>query len=147
MSEIIKSLLLSLRKSPDRIVIVLIVGGFLWYLCRKDDINLELKKQGDLVAQQRINHCHSVQEESTKVMDRLNTTLTNHDKAFTHLLYKLDTFIAKMEKTHIKMDALMAKMEILEHHIKENEKPHKDMTKVLQQIMEELELINKKIKE
>lgn len=145
--EIIKTLILSLKRSPKDILNALIVLVFVWYLCQRDNYDMEKTKHIDRVAEQRIEHCHSVQEDATKVMDRLNTTLTNHDKAFTHLLYKLDTFIEKMEKTHVKMDALMAKIVLLEHHIKQSEQPHADMQKVLNQIINELELINKKIKE
>lgn len=147
MSEVAKGILLGLRKSPHHIVTLAIVGGFIWYLCRKDDMNLEAKKQDDLVARQRIEHCHAVQEDATLVMKRLNETLNNHDKAFTHLLYKLDRFLQMMDKTHTKIDTLMAKLNLLEIYIKENEKPHKDMTKILEQIMVEIEVLNKKIKE
>lgn len=145
MTDIIKSLILSLRKNPQVLVNAVTIGAFLLYLCRKDSIELEKAKQSDLVATQRIEHCHSVQEDATKVMDRLNNTLTNHDKAFTHLLFKLDSFIEKMEKTHIKMDALMSKMTLLELHMKEHTKPHEKINEVLEQIIDELESINKKI--
>ena len=144
--EALKALILSLRKSPKDIVNISMILIFVWYIYRRDSYDLDKVKHVDRVAEQRIAHCHSVQEDATRVMDRLNTTLTNHEKAFTHLLYKLDTFIEKMEKTHIKMDALMAKIVLLEHHIKQSEQPHADMQKVLKQIIDELELINKKIK-
>ena len=113
--EVFKTLILSLKKSPKDIVNISMVLIFIWYIYQRDSHDMEKAKHVDRVAEQRIEHCHSVQEDATKVMDRLNTTLTNHDKAFTHLLYKLDTFIEKMEKTHVKMDALMAKIVLLEH--------------------------------
>jgi len=147
MSEIAKGILSGLKKSPQHLVILAIVGGFLWYLFRKDSMELDAKKQIDLVSKQRIDHCHSIQEDATRVMDRLNETLNNHDKAFAHLLYKLDRFLEMMDKTHSKIDALMAKLTLLELYIKENEPPHKDMTEILKQIMIEIEVINKKIKE
>ena len=145
MADIIKTLLIGLKKSPQSIVIILIVGGFLHYLHRHDSMELEKVKMVDLVSEQRINHCHQVQEEATEVISKLDQTLINHDKAFTHLLYKLDTFIDAMEKNKIKMDVLLAKMVLLEKTIKEEGAPHADHSKALESIMSELVKMNKKL--
>ena len=99
----------------------------------------------DLVSEQRITNCHRVTEDVIDVVSRLDQTLRNHDKAFTHLLYKLDTFIEAMEKNKIKMDVLLAKMALLEKTIKEEGAPHADHSKVLESIMAELVKMNKKL--
>lgn len=145
MGEVIKNIVLSLKKSPNSLVIVLIVGGFLFYLFRHDSMELERVKMVDRVSEQRIKHCHDIQEDATRVIGRLDETLRNHDKAFTHLLYKLDTFIEEMEKSRVKMDVLIAKINLLEKSMEESGEPSKEQAEMLKTIIIEITKLNEKI--
>lgn len=145
MSDVLKSIVLSLKSSPHSLVVVLIVTGFLSYLYRHDSMDLEKAKLIDKVAEQRIKHCHDVQEDATRVIGRLDETLRNHDKAFTHLLYKLDTFIEEMEKSRLKMDVLLAKITLLEESIEESGEPSREHSEMLQTIVVEIKKLNERL--
>ena len=152
MSEVLKSLVLGLRKSPHNIVVILIVGAFLLYLYRHDTIEYEKAKLDDLVAKQRIENCHSTQERSTLVMEKLNDTLINHDKAFVELLFSIRQFkdslnkhSEKFDENSKKMDALIGKISLLEASIDKVNKPSPEMIEVFKDIKKELSEINKKM--
>lgn len=152
MSKILENITESLKKSPYLLVICLIVGGFLWYLVRHDNMELEKVQMTDRVSEQRISRCHSIQQDSSKIMENLNTTLINHDKAFTHLLFKLDRFIEVSENNNRKTDALSNKMEalsgkmkLLELSMDDHEKPHQEVKKILESIVKELSNISEKL--
>jgi len=57
---------------------LVIVAMFLGYMIRQD-------WRDDLVAKQRIDRCHTIQEDATEVMKALNSTLTEHRLAFSDL--------------------------------------------------------------
>jgi chromosome segregation ATPase len=57
---------------------ILIIGMFLTYMIRQDN-------RDDMVAKQRIERCHMIQEDGIEVMKDLNTTLTEHRVAFNNL--------------------------------------------------------------
>lgn len=56
-------------RAPHWAALVLIVGGFLYFMDRQ-------QATADLVADQRIETCHAAQERATAVLDRLDQTLT-----------------------------------------------------------------------
>jgi hypothetical protein len=152
MSKILENITESLKKSPHLLVIFLIVGGFLLYLVRHDNMELQKVQMTDRVSEQRISRCHSIQQDSAKIMENLNNTLINHDKAFTHLLFKLDRFIEVSENNNRKTDALSNKMEalsgkmkLLELSMDDHEKPHQEVKKILESIVKELSNISEKL--
>jgi chromosome segregation ATPase len=57
---------------------ILIIAMFLGFMVRQD-------WRDDMVASQRIDRCHTVQEDATEVMKALNATLTEHRVAFSNL--------------------------------------------------------------
>ena len=75
----------SLKKSPQMVTILIVVGAFLFYLYRHDELSSKAQEREDLVAVQRIQRCHSIQEDSTAVMDKLNNTLNSQGNAFHEL--------------------------------------------------------------
>ena len=152
MKKILENITESLKRSPQSLVICLIVGGFLWYLCRHDNMELEKVQMTDRVSEQRISRCHSIQQDSAKIMENLNKTLINHDKAFTHLLFKLDRFIEVSENNNRKSDALANKMEalsgkmkLLELSMNQHGKPHQEVKVILESIVKELSIISEKL--
>lgn len=152
MNETIKSIVNALKQSPEKITILLIVGGFLWYLFRHDSLQYEEKKMVDLVSKQRIDNCHRIQSDGIKVMERLNVTLNNHDKAFVELLYSLKDFKKSLESTNAKIDGANANIERLNSQLLELEKslnntePSESIIEIFNQIKTQLDDINKKIK-
>jgi len=152
MSKILENITESLKKSPQLLVICLIVGGFLLYLVRHDNMELQKVQMTDRVSEQRISRCHSIQQDSSKIMENLNKTLINHDKAFTHLLFKLDRFIEvsednnrKTDALSNKMEALSGKMKLLELSMDDHQRPHQEVKKILESIVKELSNISEKL--
>lgn len=152
MSKILENITESLKKSPHLLVICLIVGGFLLYLVRHDNMELQKVQMTDRVSEQRISRCHSIQQDSSKIMENLNKTLINHDKAFTHLLFKLDRFIEvsehnnkKSDALSNKMEALSGKMKLLELSMNDHQRPHQEVKKILESIVKELSNISEKL--
>ena len=152
MSKILENITESLKKSPHLLVICLIVGGFLLYLVRHDNMELKKVQMTDRVSEQRISRCHLIQEDSSKIMENLNKTLINHDKAFTHLLFKLDRFIEVSEDNNKKndtlahkMDALSGKIKLLELNMEGHQRPHQEVKKILESIVKELSNISYKL--
>lgn len=157
MSEVLKPLLEGLKKSPKDILNALIVCLFVWYLVQRDTSDMEKVKHVDLVAKQRIEHCHNIQEKSTDIMDKLNDTLVNHDKAFIELLYNLKEFKkaleinnTKLDNNSEKIDALFNKMTLLEatilESIEKSHAPNSQMIEIFQEIKKEIQELNSKIK-
>jgi len=152
MKDILENITESLKRSPQSLVICLIVGGFLWYLVRHDNMELEKVKMVDRVSGQRISKCHSIQQNSSKIMENLNNTLINHDKAFTHLLFKIDRFIEvsehnnrKSDTLSNKMDALSQKMKLLELSINQHGGLNQEIKVILDSMAKELSIISKKL--
>ena len=153
MSEIFKTIINALKQSPEKITVLLIVGGFLWYLFRHDALQLEEKRMVDLVSKQRIDNCHRIQSDSIKVMERLNDTLNNHDKAFVELLYSLKDFKkslesnnAKIAETNANIEKLNSKLSDLERNLNRQSEPNEAILRIFNEIREQLNDINRKIK-
>lgn len=151
MSDIAKSILTGLKNSPDKLTILLIVGGFLFYLFRHESIELEEKKMGDLVSKQRIDNCHKIQSDSTKIMERLNDTLNKHDRTFLELLYSIKDFKKEMQDNNQKLaqsnhniDNLNKKVDKIENHISED-REDTEIKKMLEEIKIDLMEINKNL--
>lgn len=72
-------------KAPHWLALLLVVGGFLAYLYKHDQMMLEQTRTGDLVAMQRINECHSVQERGHDVMEKLAGALSGQTIALESL--------------------------------------------------------------
>lgn len=64
--------------APHWMVLLAIVASFLFYMEREG-------ARADLVAHQRIETCHDVQERSITVMDQLNRTLGQHSETLNEL--------------------------------------------------------------
>ena len=151
MSEIAKNVLNGLKNSPDKLTIILIVGGFLLYLFRHDSIELEEKKMGDLVSKQRIDNCHKIQNDSTKIMERLNDTLNKHDRTFLELLYSINDFKKeirennqKLKQSNYNIESLNKKVDKIEQHIKVD-RGDDDIKKMFNEIKIDLMQMNKNL--
>jgi uncharacterized protein HemX len=84
-SAVTKSATTLATTAPHWVCLILVVGGFLWYLDRKDQIDSNNQDRSDLVAIQRIDNCHSVQERSIVVMEDLTTIIARQDQTFQSL--------------------------------------------------------------
>lgn len=85
MSKEGENLTSALKRSPYLVSILAIVAAFMFYIFRRDQLYVEMASKQDLVASQRIEHCHEVQDRATNIMDKLNTTLNSQHISYTEL--------------------------------------------------------------
>ena len=71
--------------APHWVVLLITVGAFLFYLERQDMREMERLTRTDLVAEQRIESCHDVQERSIQVMSNLTEAIGKHDATINDL--------------------------------------------------------------
>jgi hypothetical protein len=64
--------------APHWVFLLLLVGSFLFYMERSEQRQMEMEGRADLVATQRIEQCHDVQERSIHVMDDLVKAMASH---------------------------------------------------------------------
>ncbi len=84
------------QAAPQWAVVVVICAGFLFYLDRREQREVEREKRIDQVAELRIEQCHAVQasaneimqelaealKDQSRTMDRLQQTIETHDREF-----------------------------------------------------------------
>lgn len=110
----------SLKKSPQLVSLLLIVGGFIYYLIRHDEMQVKSQERDDLVAKQRIDRCHLNQARATEIMDKLNTSLNSLGNAFHELSVTLRDLRNVMSMHNTKMSLIISKFEKLEKKLEEN---------------------------
>jgi len=110
----------SLKKSPQLVSLLLIVGGFIYYLIRHDEMQVKSQERDDLVAKQRIDRCHLNQARATEIMDKLNTSLNSQGNAFHELSVTLRELRNVMSMHNTKMSLIISKFEKLEKKLEEN---------------------------
>jgi uncharacterized coiled-coil protein SlyX len=110
----------SLKKSPQLVSLLLIVGGFIYYLIRHDEMQVKSQERDDLVAKQRIDRCHLNQARATEIMDKLNTSLNSQGNAFHELSVTLRDLRNVMSMHNTKMSLIISKFEKLEKKLEEN---------------------------
>lgn len=93
--SIIGTLLKILKERPDFILMLLVVGGFLYYMDLKDqraaDVAEREAARADFVAEQRITACHDMQHKATEAMDRNTAALILHSEKDARLAEEIDT--------------------------------------------------------
>ena len=110
----------SLKKSPQLVSLLLIVGGFIYYLIRHDEMQVKSQERDDLVAKQRIDRCHLNQARATEIMDKLNTSLNSQGNAFHELSVTLRDLRNIMSIHNTKMSLIISKFEKLEKKLEDN---------------------------
>lgn len=78
------------RTAPHWVALILVVGAFLWYLERHDQVYREMLVAKDTVAVQRIAQFHVVQNRGWESMDRLSETLDAQTTTFSKLATAID---------------------------------------------------------
>ena len=118
-----------LKNSPHMITILLIVGAFLFYLIRHDEMGMKNNERNELVAKQRIERCHDTQNDSTEIMKKLNDTLNKQGNSFHELSVTLSDLKAVVSMHNSKMGILLAemtamlkKLEDMEHRLNDKER-------------------------
>jgi len=93
--SIVGTLLKILKDRPDFILMLLVVGGFLYYMDVQDQRAADAAEReaarADLVAEQRIATCHDMQHQATEAMDRNTAALILHSEKDAQLSEKVDT--------------------------------------------------------
>ena len=119
MSKESENLSEGLKRSPNLIALIVVVGCFLYYLYRHDQMKMQEASRDDLVAKQRIEQCHSIQHESNLVMDKLNTSLNNQGNAFRELTTAIRDLRVVMEAHNGKMVIILHELNQIKEYIKE----------------------------
>jgi hypothetical protein len=93
--SIVGVILKVLKDRPDFILMVIVVGGFLYHMDAKDQRTLDNIKQenlrADLVASHRIESCHELQHKSHDVIDKNSAAILEHSKSNVKLSEEIDT--------------------------------------------------------
>ena len=119
MSKESENLSEGLKRSPNLIALIVVVGCFLYYLYRHDQMKMQEASRDDLVAKQRIEQCHNIQHESNLVMDKLNTSLNNQGNAFRELTTAIRDLRVVMEAHNGKMVIILHELNQIKEYIKE----------------------------
>ena len=98
MGEAAKAAVKTFNGAPQWAAVILIVAGFLGYLMAKDQAEERSAAREDIVTVQRIESCHSIQNESNEVMGRLYDYLAEHTKAMTALSEEVRLVHGEVEK-------------------------------------------------
>lgn len=93
--SIIGSILIVLKRRPDILALLLVVGVFLYYMDRQDmeqRLSQERREvREDLVATQRINVCHDVQVRAVEALERVAEMLQIHSESDALLTNEIET--------------------------------------------------------
>lgn len=83
-----------LKERPDFILMLALVGGFLYYMDVHDKRAIEFDREQnmreDIVANQRIQTCHDIQNEGIKALDRNSAALTEFASTGVRLAEEID---------------------------------------------------------
>ena len=71
--------------APQWAAVILIVGFFLTYLWQHEQNMAKISRQNEIVAVQRIEQCHAIQERSLVVMDKISAAMREHDNTIRDL--------------------------------------------------------------
>ena len=85
MPDAVASFIDSLKKQPQLIFSIALVAVFLYYMDRRDAHQVEMVKAEDMVAKQRIEQCHGIQQQSNEALARLATSLDRQQATFEKL--------------------------------------------------------------
>jgi len=82
MKELLTHLAAGLKEHPSFITVLAIVGSFLFFMDRQGRAFEARVAMDELVAVQRINACHDIQDRGIHAIDRLSDILLEHEKQF-----------------------------------------------------------------
>ena len=91
------------KQAPHWAALVLVVGGFLWYLDRSSNTD-------DLVAKQRIDACHQVQTRSNEVLTLLADNLNSAAVEDARLRAAIEDFEKTLDRHTQAVDRLLDAM-------------------------------------
>jgi hypothetical protein len=93
--SILSTLLNILKDRPDFILMLIVVGGFLVYIERKEIRDVEQAEKEaarlDMVAEQRIGVCHDIQHQGIEAMKENTNALILHAEKDSLLSEKVET--------------------------------------------------------
>lgn len=88
------SLISALKTRPEIIGMLIIVGGFLYYMQVTESKNIEAQEKRDsredLVAKQRMKTCHDIQSRGIQALDRNSAALVMHASSDSNLTGSID---------------------------------------------------------
>jgi hypothetical protein len=74
------------KQAPYLVCLLIIVGGFLVFMERRESREIDANRSADQIAQLRIDVCHDVQERSIRVMDEFNVVVRQQDDSFDNMM-------------------------------------------------------------
>ena len=90
----------AMKHAPALLAIIILVGGFLWYLERHDVRESAEHSRVDQLASLRIQTCHALQERSVQSIEILNETLRDQTEAFIAMTNTLEALEKEAERAH-----------------------------------------------
>ncbi len=95
--SVMGSIINTLKGRPDIILMLIVVGGFLFHIERKEIRDIAQQQQEaarlDLVAEQRIETCHDIQHRGIEAMNANTAALIMHAEKDTRLSEKIETMV------------------------------------------------------
>ena len=85
MPSAVNEFISALKKQPQLLFGIALVAIFLGYMDRAHKHDLEKSRAEDMVAVQRIEQCHSIQEQSNVALIKLSTSLDSQKETFEDL--------------------------------------------------------------
>ncbi len=112
-----------LKERPDFVLMLALVGGFLYFMDLQDRRAAEYaaaqSARADLVANQRIKTCHDIQHEGMKALDRNSEALLAFATTSTHLADEIDnltiTVTGNAEAVHRMEGSIHQLVELVRH--------------------------------
>jgi len=85
------------RKAPELLTMLVMLGGFLWYLHDLENANQREDARLDKLADVRIEHCHDVQAAGIQAMARLADALESQARVFSELERSIEELAGRIE--------------------------------------------------
>ena len=79
------------QAAPQWAVVVCICAGFLFYLDRREQREVQREERLEKVADLRIENCHQVQFAANKIMEQLATALSEQTRTLDRLQATIET--------------------------------------------------------
>ena len=111
MPDAVASFIDSLKKQPQLIFSIALVAVFLYYMDRRDAHQVEMVKAEDIVAKQRIEQCHSVQQQSNEALARLSNSLDRQKETFERLSKAIEDLRHGINTHDTRLDRLLDELE------------------------------------
>lgn len=93
--------------APHWFALIAVVGGFLYYMERKDLHELERNQHAEQVSDLRIEACHDVQERGMEIMADVSKAMVQNNHAITSLQSSFDRMNIQMDESDRRIEKVI----------------------------------------